>query len=557
MANQADNMTDAPAGLEEARAALDRCDWAAALDAARSAGTATGTVEADRLDILAEAAWWLGHLDDCIDAREQAYAWYEQSGDQLQAGQCAVWLYEHHMIKARSAISGVWLRRARRALDAETESIEFGALMLREAEVAHGAGDLDGASALAGEALGLARRLGSRDLEAEALQTMGRALIDAGRLTDGLGHLDEAMLSAVEGRLCAYTTGKVYCSMISACEALGDVRRAAEWTDATLRWSEKHPLAMWPGICRVHHASLLQLRGDWPAAEREARRACVELDGFHVPNVAAGYVEIGEIRRRLGDLDGADEAFAKAEELCGRQSAGLALLRLAQDRVDAASGIITRMLAEQTWNQLARAKLLPARVQIAVAAGDLDAAAVAAGELEHIAAEYESPALSAAALSSRGRLQLAQGDAGAACATLQNALQRWQQLEIPYEVATVRLMLGQACRNCGDEDSASSSFAGAAAIFDRLGATLDARHLADLTSPSALPAGLTAREAEVLALVASGQTNKEIAATLYLSERTVARHLSNIFTKVGVTSRTAAAAFAYENHLAPPAPTVG
>lgn len=558
MANQADNVTvDATGGLEEARAALERCEWAAALDAARSAGTATGTAEADRLDVMAEASWWLGRLDDCIDAREQAYALYEESGERLRAGQCAVWLYEHHMIKARSAIAGAWLRRARRALETETESIEFGALVLREAEVAHGSGDLDGATARAGDAVALARRLGSPDLEAEALQTMGRVLIDGGRLADGLGHLDEAMLSAVEGRLCPYTTGKVYCSLISACEALGDVRRAAEWTDATMRWSERHPLAMWPGICRVHHASLLQLRGDWPAAEREARRACVELDGFHVPNVAAGYVEIGEIRRRLGDLDGADEAFAKAEELCGCQSPGLAPLRLAQGRVDAATGIITRMLAEQTWNQLARAKLLPARVQIAVAAGDLDAAEVAAGELERIAAEYESPALSAAALSSRGRLQLTQGDAGAACATLQDALQAWQQLEVPYEVATVRLLLGQACRNCGDEDSATSSFAGAAAIFDRLGAALDARHLRDLTSPSALPAGLTAREAEVLALVASGQTNKEIAATLYLSERTVARHLSNIFTKVGVTSRTAAAAFAYEHRLAPPTPTTG
>ena len=199
------------------------------------------------------------------------------------------------------------------------------------------------------------------------------------------------MLSAVEGRLDPFTTGKVYCSLISACEELGDLRRAAEWTDATLRWSERHPLAMWPGICRVHHASLLQLRGDWDAAEREARQACVELDGFHVPNVAAGYIEVGEIRRRLGDLDGAEEAFAKAEELCGQQSAGLALVRLAQRRVDAATAIITRMLAEQTWNQLARGKLLPARVQIAVAADDLDAAAEAVDELERIAAELRQP----------------------------------------------------------------------------------------------------------------------------------------------------------------------
>ena len=308
-------------------------------------------------------------MDDCIDAREQAYALYEAQGDGLRAGQCAVWLWEHHQLKARPSIAGGWLRRARRALEADTESVAFGDLMLREAEVAHGSGELDRATALARDALALGRRLSSIDLEAAALQTIGRLLIDAGNLTDGLGHLDEAMLSAVEGKLSPYTTGKVYCSLISACEQLGDLRRAAEWTDATLRWSEDHPMAMWPGICRVHHAALLQLRGDWGAAEREARQACTELDGFHVPNVAAGYIEIGEIRRRLGDLDGAEAAFATAEELCGQQSAGLALVRLAQRRVDAATAIITQMLDDHTWNQLARAKLLPARVQIAVAAG--------------------------------------------------------------------------------------------------------------------------------------------------------------------------------------------
>jgi len=260
-------------------------------------------------------------------------------------------------------------------------------------------------------------------------------------------------------------------------------------------------------------------------------------------------VEIGEIRRRLGDLDGAEEAFEQAEELCGRQSAGYALVRLAQRRIADATSIIERMLAEQTWNQLSRAKLLPAQIQISIAAGDLPAASTATAELEQIAADFDSPALRAAALSCRGRLQLAEASASAACATLREALQHWQQLEVPYEVATARLLLGQAYRQCGDEERAGKSLASAATIFDRLGAALDSRQIRDLTTPTALPAGLTAREAEVLALVASGQTNKEIGATLHLSERTVARHLSNIFTKVGVTSRTAAAAFAFDNGL--------
>ena len=538
--------------VDEARSALERAAWADALDRARSAGPLDGCAEADRLDIVAEASWWLCRMDDCIAAREQAYALYEAEGCWLPAGQCAVWLWEHYRLKAKPAIAGGWLRRARRALESEAESVEYGNLVLREAEVAHGAGELARASQLGEEALALARRLRSVDLEAEALQTIGRVLIDAGQRVEGLGHLDEAMLSAVEGRLRPYTTGKVYCSLISACEQLGDLRRAAEWTDATLRWSESHPLAMWPGICRVHHASLLQMQGEWDAAEREARRACDELDGFHVPNAAAGYVEIGEIRRRLGDLDGAEEAFGKAEELCGQRSAGLALLRLAQRRIDAATAIISGMLAEQTWSRLARAKLLPARVQIAVAAGQLDEAAEAADELDEIASEFESPALSAAALTARGRLQLAQRDDDGARSTLLQALQYWQELEVPYEVGTVRLLLGQACRNCDDADGAERSLAKAAAIFDELGATLDARRTRDLSGPSPLPGGLTTREVEVLQLVAAGQKNRDIAALLNLSERTVARHLSNIFTKLGVTSRTAAAAYAYEHDLAKP-----
>jgi len=550
VADLTDNQIESGHGrIERAQAALDRCAWAEALDLALGAGVAEGALEADRLDVVAEASWWLGNLDDCIGAREQAYARYDAIGDRVRAGQCAVWLYEHHMIKTRLAIAGAWLRRARGALDDEPDCLAFGALVLREAEVAHGSGDLVHATALARTALDLARRLPSIDLEAQALQTIGRVLIDSGQLAEGLGHLDEAMLSAVEGRLDAYTTGKVHCSMISACEQLGDLRRAAEWTDATLRWSETHPLAMWPGICRVHRAALLHLRGDLPGAEREARRACAELDGFHVGSVAAGYNEIGEIRRRLGDLQGAEEAFAQAEAICGQQSAGLALVRLAQHRIDVATAIVTQLLGEQSWNELARAKLLPARIQIAVAAGDLVTAAEAAAELERVAKEYKSPALTAAALSARGRLQLAQGSASDACATLQRALQSWSQLEVPYEVATARLLLGQACRNCGDEEGAGRSFKQAGDIFDRLGAAIDAQQLRDLTRGPTLPAGLTDREAQVLGLVSSGLTNREIAASLHLSERTVARHLSNIFTKIGVTSRTAAAAFAYEHDL--------
>jgi ATP/maltotriose-dependent transcriptional regulator MalT len=459
-----------------------------------------------------------------------------------------VWLYEHHCFKARPAAAGAWLRRARRALADDPDCAEHGALLLREAEALHGSGELERAAELARGVVDLGRTLRSADVEAQALQTLGRVLIDQGRAAEGLAHLDEAMLFAVEGRLGPYAAGKVYCSLISACEELGDLRRSAEWTEATSRWAQRHPFAVFPGLCRVHRASALQWRGAWTDAQREATLACEELAEINVPNAAAGFVEIGEIRRRLGDLDGAEDAFRRAEELCGHQGAGLALLRLAQHRMDTASAIIGRALEAETWNRLSRARLLAASAQIAIAAGDTAAASTAVDELEVIAADYDSPILLASAATCRGRIQVAERNPGA-CGTLRVALTRWQELDVPYEVATARMLLGLACRDADDNESALASFAAAESMFDQLGATLDVRFVRNLTSRRQLPGGLTEREAEVLRLVAAGRTNRDIAAELYVSQKTIARHLSNIFTKVGVSSRVAAAAYAFENNI--------
>jgi ATP/maltotriose-dependent transcriptional regulator MalT len=362
-----------------------------------------------------------------------------------------------------------------------------------------------------------------------------------------MGHLDEAMLFAVEGRLGPYSTGKVYCSLISACEEVGDLERAAEWTEATMNWAQQHPFAIFPGICRVHRALVLKRRGALAEAEREAARACEELAHSHVVNSAAAYAEVGDIRRRLGELDRAEEAFTKAQELSGRPCAAVAVLRLAQGRVDAARSIIAGCLAS-TSNRLARAELLPTFAHVAIAAGDLDAAGGAIDELGTIVAAYGSPVLRATARSAQGRLELARGDARHAAATLQDALAGWEALDVPYEVATVRTLLGQALRDCGDDPAATESFAIAATLFDQVGARLDAALVLGAGRP-ALPAGLTEREVEVLQLVATGATNNEVADRLHLSAKTVSRHLSNIFTKIGVTSRAAATAFAFEHDL--------
>lgn len=533
--------------LVPARDAVSRYDWAGARDAALAPPTGPPELEAERADLLAEAAWWLGRLDECIEARERAYRLYDDLGDDRRAGQCAVWLYEHHGFQARPAVSGAWLRRARRSLEHEAVGAEHAALFLREAETAHGGGDLEGALALTDTALTLARRLRSPDLEAEALQTKGRILIDEGEIADGMGHLDEAMLFAVEGRLGPYATGKVYCSLISACEELGDLDRAAEWTEATMRWARNHPFAIFPGICRVHRAVVLKRRGSLAEAEREAAQACEELHDSHLPNTAAAYAEMGDIRRRLGDLDRAEEAFDTAQELCGRPCGSRALLRLAQGRVNAARSIIDGCLRDTPSNRLGRASLLPVLVHVAIAAGDLDAAAAAADELEEIVAASTTPMLAATSRATRGRLQLAHGDPAAA-GTLQDAVDRWQALGVPYEVATARTLLGQALRDRGDEAAAAQVFAAAAELFEQIGARADADLVLHNTQ-SVLPAGLTAREVEVLRLIAAGLTNNEIAVELYLSPKTISRHLSNIFTKIGVTSRAGATAFAFEHEL--------
>jgi ATP/maltotriose-dependent transcriptional regulator MalT len=537
--------------VADVRAAIEQQDWVGALEFADAVGTDDAAETAVLADLRAEATWWLGRVDECIEAREAAYRGYLELGRTRDAGQCAVWLWEHQAISARPAIAGAWLRRARNALDGDTQCVEYGALRLREAETADGEQRHADALDMATEALELARSLGSADLEAEALQTKGRILIGTGQMPEGMRHLDEAMLFAVEGRLGPYSTGKVYCSLISACEEVGDLERAAEWTEATLQWAERHPFAIFPGICRVHRAVILKQRGDFVEAERQASIARDELRHSHVGNAASACIEIGDIRRRLGDLAGAAAAFANAQELCGGQCAEVALLRLAEGRVDLARGAIATCMATTPTNSLARSRLLPAVTQVAIADGNLVMAAAAVAELEELAARFASPFIQATLESARGRLQLALGAPPDAQETLRRALVLWQRLAVPYEVATTWTLLGEASEQAGDAAAASEAFATAVEQFDRIGA-----HFAVTAPPDDAdrPNGLTAREVEVLQLVAVGHTNQGIADELFLSVKTVSRHLSNIYTKIGVSSRSAATAFAFEHGLAGRAP---
>jgi class 3 adenylate cyclase len=310
-----------------------------------------------------------------------------------------------------------------------------------------------------------------------------------GQVDEGMSLLDEAAVAAVSGELSPLTTAIIYCNIISACRGLADYRRAGDWTEAAKRWCERQSISGFPGLCRVYRAEVMRLRGAWAEAEQDAKSACAELEHFSPALAGGAFYELGEIRLRMGDLAAAEDAFCQAHELGRDPQPGLSLVRLAEGNVAAADSMIKRVLADQTWDRLARARLLPAQVEIAIAAGDVEGARPAVDELEAIAESYGSPALEATAACARGALQLKEGDAGAACESLRRGLRLWQEVDAPYEAARARITLAMAYRGEGDGEAATLELRAAKSAFERLGAVLDARHAADQLDLDAVPAG--------------------------------------------------------------------
>jgi DNA-binding NarL/FixJ family response regulator len=536
--------------LEAAHEAFGRREWAAARDCFNAARE-TGRLPADDCYALAEAAWWLGAIDESLTAWAQAYQLYLEAGQSRRAAMSAMFLAAHSMERGDAAAGAGWMSRAHRLLVDEPEAAEHGYSLYFEIFSMLARGDFDGAVAAAGRVQDIGRRFSDPNLVAIGVLGEGRALIKQGRVVDGMTLLDEAMLAALSDQLHPVWTGAIYCHLMDVCHELVDMRRAGEWTQAAKRWCERLPEAvLYRGICRVHHAQVLHVQGAWAQAEQEASSACNDLVGVHVVTVAEGHYELGEIRRLRGDLVGAEEAFRRAHELGRDPQPGLALLRLAQGRLDVAVASIHATLAAETQDRLARARLCVAAAEIALAAGDSKGAGKAADELQATAAAYGSSGLEAASRQARGAVLLADGQPAEALGMLRSACRLWQELDAPYDAARARLLLAQAYRALGDEDAAALELDAAQRVFDQLGATLDARRVARLRGQSVLPGGLTRREAEVLGLVAVGKSNREIAAELFLSDKTVARHLANIFTKLDLSSRTAAAAYAFEHGLA-------
>jgi DNA-binding CsgD family transcriptional regulator len=507
----------------------------------------------DDLEDRADVAWWRGDVDEASALLERAYRNHLDDGRPRPAAMAAIGIAVSAFLRGDGVVGSGWLGRAQRLLRDEPEQVEHGYLLYFELEGALAGGDQAAVVATAGRVRDIGRRHADPNLVAAGDLFEGRALVRQGRVAEGMALLDEAMLAVLSGELRPEYAGNVYCHLMAAFHELADVRRAAEWTEATSRWLAGLPAAvLFTGICRVHRSQVMARRGAWAQAEQEAALVCLELADLHVAGAAEGHYQLGELHRLRGDLAGAEAAYRRAHGLGRDPQPGLALLRLAQGRSSTAAASIRAALTAVTSDRLARAQLCAAQVEIALAAGDAGTAARACDELTRTASTYGSSGLEAAALQARGALLLAEGRAEAALPTLRAACRRWQELDAPYDAARVRLLLVVAYEALDDGDAAARELDAAAAVFDQLGATLDAARVAALRGRAALPGGLSAREAEVLALVASGRTNREIAATLVLSPKTVARHLSNIFAKLGVSSRTQAAAFAYEYGLATP-----
>jgi class 3 adenylate cyclase len=464
--------------VQQGRNAYRRHAWHEAFDLLRKADSET-PISPEDLGLLAESAWFAGDPDAAIEARERAHAGYLEQGDKCHAAEMALQLAIGRFERLETAIGNGWLGRARRLLEqAPNECAAHGWQAIALAYLAlRLTGDSEEGLRQAKLAEGIGERLAVPALHAAALQQRGYALVAMGRVDDGLALIDESTVAAVSGELDPLTTGRIYCGTISVCRDLADWRRAVEWTDAAERWCHRQGVSGFPGICRVHRAEIMDFRGSWADAEREARRACEELSRYDLLLSGEAHNEIGEVRLRVGDLEGAREAFRQADELSRVPEPGRSLLRLAQGDAQGANVSVKRALAGVESRAFIQARLLPAAIDIGLAAGDLDSVAQHVAKLEQIAGSFRTTAVIATAEYARGLLLLAQGDAATALARQRHALELWHEIGAPYEIARARTALGEALRADGDESAARLEFESAKAAFERLGALPDAKHV--------------------------------------------------------------------------------
>jgi DNA-binding NarL/FixJ family response regulator len=508
----------------------------------------------DDLERLALAAALIGKDADSADAGARAHHESLRQGDGARAARCAFWVGFGHLGRDDVAQGLGWLARAARVLDdRQLDCAERGYLLVPVALRATDEGDYDAAYATFTKAGEIAERFGEQGLATIARYGRGHALVRSGRTADGVALIDEAMVGITSGDVYPSVVGALYCSAIELWKGIFDLRRAQEWTAALSRWCDSQPdLVPFRGQCLVFRAEIMQLHGAWPDAMEEVLRASERLSVTpgH-PAAGAAFYQQAELHRLRGDLVSAEEAYRQASQLGRSPHPGLARLRLAQGQVEAAR-VAMRGVMDEKHDRATRATLLLAYVEVLLAARDVFSARAATDELRTMAAEQRAPLLDAVCAQATGAVLLGEGDARAALADLRHSWRAWRQLEAPYDAARVRVLVGLACRALDDEDGAEMEFDAARSTFQQLGAATDLMRLDELsrtTTAATSLGGLTAREIQVLGLVATGKTNRAIAAELVISEKTVARHVSNIFDKIAVSSRAAATAYAYEHKL--------
>jgi len=493
----------------------------------------------------------LGREDEWVAVHERAHHLHLEAGEAELAARDAFWIGLSFILRGEFGPAEGWFGRAQRLLEEQgsAECVERGFLLIPYGFGLLESGDGAGAGEAARAAGAVGSRFGNRDLCALALLLEGQAAATEARVSDGLALLDEAMVAVTTEGLSPVISGLVYCNLILTCQEIFELRRAREWTAALDRWCREQPdMLAFTGRCRIHRAEILQLGGSWAHALAEAREAGRRFAETRNRTAGLALYREAELLRLQGDFDAAEEAYRAASRAGWEPQPGLAQLRLAQGGVDAAVAAIRRAAAE-SGDPVRRAGLLPAYVEIMLAAGEVEEARTACEELEALSGRYSSAMLDAVAAYERGAVELSVGEASRALEHLRRALESWRALEAPYEVARTRMLIGEACRLLADTDACTFELEAARADFAALGAAPDAARVELLLGHDVPEHGLSARELEVLRLVAAGKSNREIAAALVISEHTVARHVQNIFAKLRISSRTAATAFAFEHGL--------
>lgn len=538
------------------RSAYERRAWGDAYDAFSQA-SAEGPLDAEDVERLALSAGVTGHEESAIDAYERLHQLRLDAGDVLLAARAAFWAAMRLFTLGEVARAGGWLARAQRLVDREgADCVESGYLRLPRVFRFTAAGDYAAARAAAAEAAEIGERHGDSDLRELGRSFEGRALIRQGRFSEGLQLLDESMVAVTNGELSPVVSGLIYCAAIAACQQSYALDRAREWTAALSVWCEGQPqLVAFAGACLIHRSEIMQLDGAWPEASEEARRASARLSGTKDLEAGNALYQEGELYRLRGALEDAERAYAQASERGRDPQPGLSLLRVAQGRTDVAAAAMRRVLSAAR-DPLQRTRFLPAHVEIMLAASELGEARRAADELALLAEGFGMELLSAISQHAQGAVTLAEGDARAAIEPLQRAQAVWQRIGAPYLSARIRVLVGRAFQELGDEEGAQLERDAAQRIFVELGAAPDVAAIDPLSVTPCIEKtstngaqGLSPRELEVLLLLASGKTNKLIAGAIFVSEKTVDRHVSNIFAKLGVPTRAAATAWAYRHGL--------